>query len=147
MVCNIESYLFQIVSIWMYCKQTTRSNYIDLISGVSSNCKFGAGYSCLQSESLKMNLYTLSGIMLASGQVSILALKHFIFFKGFRMYAKFVTRCCGASNLVSACSFICKQKDSSLDELLLEWPHIEPSCVDNLPLVNCYALGNLGLFL
>ena len=43
MACNIECYLFQTTGIWMYGKQTVRSNYIDLISSVSSNCNFGAG--------------------------------------------------------------------------------------------------------
>ena len=38
------------------------------------------GASCLQSGSLKINLYTLSGVILASAQVSILALKYFVFF-------------------------------------------------------------------
>ena len=57
--------------------------------------------------------------MLASAQVSILALKYFVFFfREFSLYAKFVTRCCGASNLVSACVdfiCICRQNESSLE--------------------------------
>ena len=47
-----------------------------------------------------------------------------------------------------ACTFICKQNDSSsLDELSLEFLYIELSCADNLPLVNWYTLDDLGLFL
>ena len=56
MPCNIEYYLFQNDGIWMYHKQTTKSNYIDLISGVSSNCNFSAGGKLFTLRILKTQL-------------------------------------------------------------------------------------------
>ena len=145
MACNIECYLFQLAGIWMYHKQTTRSNYIDLISGVSSYCNFGAECKLFTIRILKNQLYTLSGIMLVSAQVSILALKYFIFlFRGFSLYVKFVTRCCGAANLISAwvnLICICKQNESSLEKSS-DWPHKE-SCMQAGPIFSWCALGGL----
>ena len=78
-------------------------------------------------------------MMFTSSLVSILACKNLVLVLcGFTLTSRFVSRCCGAGQLVLAClacNFICKQNDSSL-----EWPHLELSCVDNLLLINWYVL-------
>ena len=118
------------------------SYYIDSIIGISPDSKFGTGSKLYTIRILKDQL---SGNMLASVQVSILALKYCIFFFWvFTFYAKLVTRCCGSYNLVSAwvdLIFICKQNEASLEpELISDWSNDE-LCTEALPTFNWYALG------
>ena len=94
----------------------------------------------------------LTGIIFTSAHVSILAYRKLVLFLcGLTLNSKLVNRCFGAGYLslaCIACTFICKWNDSSsLDELSFEFLCNELSCVDNLPLVNWYALGDLDIFL
>ena len=74
-----------------------------------------------------------------------------MFLCGLTLNSKLVNICFGAvypSLACLACTFICKQNDSSfLDELSLEFLCIELSSADNLLLVNWYALHVLDFFL
>ena len=114
------------------------------------NCKsFGAILA--QSGPLNRYLYLLTGIIFTSVHVSILAHRNLVLFLcGLTLNSKLVNRCSGAANLslaYLACTFICKQNDSSSLELSLEFLYIDLSSADSLPLVNWYAVGDLGLFL
>ena len=91
----------------------------------------------------------LLDIILTSVHVSILAHRNLVLFLcSLTLNSKLVNRCFGAGYLSLACTFICKQNDSSsLEKLSLRFLYIELSCTDNVPLVNWYAFGDLGLFL
>ena len=68
--------LFVSICRYLDVPQTASSYYIDSIIGRSPDCNFEAGNNLHTSGSLKINLYTLSGNMLASVQVSTLAVKY-----------------------------------------------------------------------
>ena len=115
------------------------------------NCK-SLGTILAQSGSLNRYFYMLTGIRFTSVHVSSLAHRNVVLFLcSVTLNSKLVNRCFGAGYLSSAClacTFICKQNDSSsLDELSLEFLYIDLSSADSLPLVNWYAIGDLGLFL
>ena len=109
------------------------------------------GAILVQSGSLNRYLYMLTAILFTSTHVSFLAHRNLdSFLCGLTLSSKLVNRCFGIryfSLACLACTFICKQNDSSLLELSLEFLYIESSSADSLPLVNQYAFGDLGLFM
>ena len=115
------------------------------------NCK-SLGAILAESRSLNRYLYMLIGIRFRSAHVSILAHRNLVLFLCYlTLNSKFVNKCFGTryfSWACLACTFICKQNDSSsLDELSLVFLHIDLSSADSIPLINRYAFGDLGLFL
>ena len=132
-----KCYLCNTSCIRMYNMQVARSQNLDLLLVYVPNCK-SLDPILAQSGSLDKYLQMLIGIIFRSAQVSILAHRNLVsFLCSLTLNSKFVNRPEVYLALAcSVCTFICKQKDSSLDELSLEWLHIELSCVDNLPLVN-----------